>query len=103
VFGGLALGSCHFGGACFGRPSLGTRLDDVDPNFGDCEQIRVLIMDEPTASIDAENEQMLYELLYQLNKEKNLTIIMVTHSIEDIEESMNKVYVVQNKTVSRRK
>lgn len=63
----------------------------------------ILIMDEPTASIDAENEQMLYELLYQLNKEKNLTIIMVTHSIEDIEESMNKVYVVQNKTVSRRK
>lgn len=36
------MGSCHFGGACFGRPSLGIRLDDVDPNFGDCEQIRAL-------------------------------------------------------------
>jgi len=42
VFGGLTLGSCHSGGACFGRPSLGIRLDDVGPNFGDCEQIRAL-------------------------------------------------------------
>lgn len=63
----------------------------------------VLILDEPTAGIDAENEQMLYALLDKLNKENNLTILMVTHSIESIEECMNKIYVIKNKIVSRRK
>jgi zinc transport system ATP-binding protein len=63
----------------------------------------ILVLDEPTASIDAENEQILYELLNYLNKENNLTIVMVTHTIENIEESMNKIYLVKNKMISRRK
>lgn len=63
----------------------------------------ILVLDEPTASIDSENEELLYELLSRLNKEKNLTIIMVTHNIENIEESMNKIYVIKNKLVIRRK
>ncbi|WP_099467585.1 metal ABC transporter ATP-binding protein [Konateibacter massiliensis] len=63
----------------------------------------ILILDEPTASIDAENEQMLYELLNKLNRENNLTIVMVTHNIENIEDSMNKIYRINNKMVSRRK
>ncbi len=63
----------------------------------------VLILDEPTAGIDAESEQMLYALLDKLNKENDLTILMVTHSIESIEKCMNKIYVIKNKMVSRRK
>lgn len=63
----------------------------------------ILVLDEPTVSIDAENEQMLYEVLNHLNKENKLTIVMVTHTIENIEESMNKIYVVKNKMISRRK
>lgn len=63
----------------------------------------ILILDEPTASIDVESEQMLYELLNRLNQESNLTIVMVTHSIESIEASMNKIFVIKNKQVSRRK
>jgi zinc transport system ATP-binding protein len=63
----------------------------------------ILILDEPTAGIDAENEKMLYALLHKLNKENKLTILMVTHSIESIEECMNKIYVIKDKLVSRRK
>lgn len=63
----------------------------------------ILILDEPTTAIDAENEHMLYKLLNKLNKENNLTIVMVTHSIDSIEESMNKIFVIKNKMVSRRK
>jgi zinc transport system ATP-binding protein len=64
---------------------------------------KILILDEPTAAIDVENEQNLYTLLNKLNKENNLTIVMVTHSIESIEEYMNKIYVLKNRAVSRRK
>jgi ABC-type Mn2+/Zn2+ transport system ATPase subunit len=63
----------------------------------------ILILDEPAAAVDIENEHMLYQLLIKLNKERHLTIVMVTHSIESIEESMNKIFVIKNRTVNRRK
>jgi zinc transport system ATP-binding protein len=63
----------------------------------------ILILDEPTTGVDAENEKLLYELLYKLNCEERLTIIMVTHSIESVEESMNKIFVIEDRMVSRRK
>lgn len=37
----------------------------------------ILILDEPTASVDLESKTMIYELLKELNQEK--TIILVTH------------------------
>lgn len=63
----------------------------------------ILILDEPTAAIDSKNETALYELLIKLNRENRLTIVMVTHSIENIEEAMNKVYVIKDRKVTRRK
>lgn len=63
----------------------------------------ILILDEPTAAIDTNNEKALYELLMKLNRDKNLTIVMVTHSIESIEEAMNKIYVIRDRKVTRRK
>lgn len=37
----------------------------------------ILMLDEPTASVDTESKTIIYELLQELNKEK--TIILVTH------------------------
>lgn len=37
----------------------------------------ILILDEPTASVDSESKTMIFELLKELNKDK--TIILVTH------------------------
>ncbi|OGM89421.1 ABC transporter ATP-binding protein [Candidatus Wolfebacteria bacterium RBG_13_41_7] len=41
----------------------------------------VLIFDEPTAGIDIEGEETIYKLLAEIEKERNLTIIMVTHDL----------------------
>lgn len=41
----------------------------------------VLIFDEPTAGIDIEGEETIYKLLAKIEKERNLTIIMVTHDL----------------------
>lgn len=38
---------------------------------------KILLLDEPTASVDVESKTMIYELLKELNKEK--TIVLVTH------------------------
>ena len=43
----------------------------------------LLLMDEPFSSLDALTREMLQEQLLQIWKNKNITIIMVTHSIEE--------------------
>lgn len=43
----------------------------------------VLVLDEPTAGLDPEGQRDLMDMFYELQKEKNLTIVLVTHSMED--------------------
>lgn len=41
----------------------------------------ILLLDEPSSGMDTASENTMYELLHKLNKEKNISIIMVTHDI----------------------
>lgn len=41
---------------------------------------KVLMADEPTGNLDKQNSKMLYELILDLNKKMNQTLIIVTHS-----------------------
>jgi len=43
---------------------------------------KVLFLDEPTGSLDAENGKKIIELLFEFNRELDTTIIMVTHDTE---------------------
>ena len=42
----------------------------------------VIFADEPTGNLDTENGQRIIDLLFNLNKEKNITLIIVTHDDE---------------------
>ena len=42
---------------------------------------RVLLFDEPTTGIDVGGQESVYELLEKLRKERNLTILLVTHDL----------------------
>jgi lipoprotein-releasing system ATP-binding protein len=42
----------------------------------------LLLADEPTGSLDQDNSRELSDLLRQLNREENLTLLVVTHSQE---------------------
>ncbi|MFZ5642004.1 MAG: metal ABC transporter ATP-binding protein [Bacillota bacterium] len=44
----------------------------------------LLIMDEPTVGVDMAARQRLYAILRNLNREKNITLIVVSHDIEGI-------------------
>ena len=50
---------------------------------------RMLLLDEPTASLDDFVERELYELLQELNKE--LTVVVVTHDIAFVSSYVEKV------------
>src|SRR5947208_5429189 len=41
----------------------------------------VLLFDEPTATVDIGSEDMLYEALNRLEKESNITVLLITHDI----------------------
>jgi putative ABC transport system ATP-binding protein len=43
---------------------------------------RILFADEPTGNLDEENADHITELLFGLNKEKNTTLVLVTHNLE---------------------
>ena len=52
---------------------------------------RLLLADEPTGSLDSANAMQLGQLLGELNREENLAIVVVTHSME-IASRMGKIY-----------
>ena len=45
---------------------------------------KLLILDEPSTGLDYNITKELYEILKRLNKEKNITIIMATHDLDEI-------------------
>lgn len=54
----------------------------------------VLILDEPTAGLDPVGRNVLLSQISQYQKSKNNTVILVTHSMEDVARVTNKVMVM---------
>ncbi len=48
---------------------------------------QIILADEPTGNLDSENGRKIVELLCQLNKEKALTLVLVTHDDKIAAES----------------
>jgi putative ABC transport system ATP-binding protein len=45
-------------------------------------QPEVIFADEPTGNLDSENGARIEELLFNLNREKSITLIIVTHDVD---------------------
>ena len=56
----------------------------------------VLILDEPTAGLDPGGRNEIFELIKTLHKEKNMTIILSSHSMDDMAKLVNTL-IVMNK------
>lgn len=59
----------------------------------------LLVLDEPLTGIDKEAGQKLYELLSKLNEKYGMTIVMVTHNMEQVANYTNRFYHVSNGSV----
>ena len=51
-----------------------------------CGNPSLLILDEPCAGLDNNTVDSFYELLYILNSTKNVTILMITHDLHDVQK-----------------
>ncbi len=63
----------------------------------------ILLADEPTGALDEKNAETLVDLLLELNKTRNMALVLVTHSL-DVAGKMNKVFVLHGgKLIEKRK
>lgn len=51
----------------------------------------LLILDEPTVGVDAENVSSFYQMLGELNKSRDITLLLVTHDIGTISDKVSHV------------
>lgn len=58
----------------------------------------LLVLDEPTAGVDAESQRLFYGLLHDLNVEHGVTVILVSHDLSVVHTHVQKVACV-NRTL----
>lgn len=60
----------------------------------------VLILDEPTAGLDPKGRDEILEQLKKLHEETGITIILVSHSMEDVAKYVNRIIVMNHGEVA---
>jgi len=54
----------------------------------------LLVLDEPTAAVDISAQRTILELLEQLNREQGMTILMVSHDINEIVHFCDRILLL---------
>ncbi len=54
----------------------------------------ILVLDEPMAGLDPVGRKEIFDLLRKLHNERKITILMVSHSMEDVAEHASRVIVM---------
>lgn len=60
----------------------------------------VLILDEPTAGLDPEGRDEILDLVASLHKERGITVILVSHSMEDVARYVRRLIVMNQGSVA---
>lgn len=56
----------------------------------------VLILDEPTAGLDPKGRSEILELISSLREKTGMTIVLVSHSMDDVAEYVNRIIVMDH-------
>lgn len=61
----------------------------------------VLVLDEPTAGLDPQGRKEIMDMFYGLYKNQGLTIILVTHQMDDVATYADHMIVLEQGTVMK--
>lgn len=56
----------------------------------------VLILDEPTAGLDPKGRDEIFAMVKALKEKLNMTVILVSHSMEDVAKYVDRILVMNN-------
>lgn len=55
---------------------------------------KILVMDEPTSNVDPIGKEEIFSVAYELNRERNMTVVMAEHEVEVMAQYANVVVVM---------
>jgi energy-coupling factor transport system ATP-binding protein len=55
----------------------------------------VIVLDEPTAGLDPRGRKEIMDMFYMLHNERNLSTVLVTHSMEDAARYADQIVIMQ--------
>ena len=64
-----------------------------------CATKKLLILDEPITGLDPSAIQELYALIRKLNREDKVTILMVSHDVQNVVHQANKILHLQQRVL----
>jgi energy-coupling factor transport system ATP-binding protein len=62
----------------------------------------VIVLDEPTAGLDPRGRKEIMDMFYSLHKERGLSTILVTHSMEDAARYADQIVIMQQGRVVKK-
>lgn len=63
-------------------------------------QPEVLVLDEPTAGLDPKGREEILGQIAKLHKERKITVILVSHSMEDVADYVDRIIVMNKSKVA---
>ena len=58
----------------------------------------LLFLDEPTTGLDIQTRKSIWDLLYQLQREEGMTVVLTTHYLDEADEA-DQIYIVDHRKV----
>ena len=60
---------------------------------------KIVYLDEPTIGLDFMVKEKIRKFIKQLNKDKNTTVILTTHDLQDIEEICSRIIIIDKGSI----
>jgi ABC-2 type transport system ATP-binding protein len=57
---------------------------------------KVLLLDEPTTGLDIQNRTKIWDLLREINKNQNVTILLTTQYLEEADQLCNRIGIIDH-------
>lgn len=61
---------------------------------------KILLCDEATSALDPNTTNSILDLLYRINQESGITIVVVTHQMEVVKRICNKLSILENGAIA---